>query len=226
LNPLEAAVPGTKRRVLDPTERVSEILFGLIMVLTFTGSLSVAEAGREEVRTMLVGAIGCNIAWGMVDAVMYLLTTLVERQRSITVAALVRSTEPAEARAAIAAELPPVVAAIMQPSDVDRLRLAIVALPDVSTPGHRAHVTWQDVRGAVETFLLVILCTFPVVIPFLVFSGNAVRALRVSNAVALTMLFLGGYSLGRYSGLRPWRLGLSMAVVGVVLVAITMALGG
>ena len=39
-------------RVLKPIDRVSKVLFGLIMVLTFTGSLSVAEAGRGEVRTV------------------------------------------------------------------------------------------------------------------------------------------------------------------------------
>ena len=53
------------KRVLDPIDRVSEVLFGLIMVLTFTGSLSVAEAGRDDVRTMLIGAVGCNVAWGV-----------------------------------------------------------------------------------------------------------------------------------------------------------------
>ena len=51
------------RRVLDPAERISEVLFGLIMVLTFTGSLSIAEAGREDIRAMLIGALVCNIAW-------------------------------------------------------------------------------------------------------------------------------------------------------------------
>ena len=50
--------------LLDPIERLSEVLFGLIMVLSFTGSLSAATAGREEIRTMLFGAIGCNLAWG------------------------------------------------------------------------------------------------------------------------------------------------------------------
>jgi hypothetical protein len=49
-------------RVLEPIERISEVLFGLIMVLTFTGSLSAAESGHAEVRAMLIGAIGCNLA--------------------------------------------------------------------------------------------------------------------------------------------------------------------
>jgi len=75
------SVGHSSRHVLDPVERMSEILFGLIMVLTFTGSLSVATAGHEEVRGLLIGAIGCNLAWGLIDAVMYLLTILVERGR-------------------------------------------------------------------------------------------------------------------------------------------------
>ena len=40
--------PGT--RVLDPIDRISEVLFGLFMVLTFTGTLSVLEGGHEAVR--------------------------------------------------------------------------------------------------------------------------------------------------------------------------------
>ena len=55
------------------------MLFGLIMVLTFTGSLSVAEAGPSDVRTMLIGALGCNIAWGIIDAVLYLMGCLAEK---------------------------------------------------------------------------------------------------------------------------------------------------
>src|SRR5215510_246300 len=66
-------------RVLDPMDRISEVLFALIMVLTYTGTLSVATADHAEVRTMLIGALGCNLAWGLVDAVMYLLGVLAER---------------------------------------------------------------------------------------------------------------------------------------------------
>ena len=69
------------KRALDPIDRLSEVLFGLIMVLTFTGSLSVVGAGREDVRTMLVGALGCNLAWGLIDAVFYLMGCLAEKER-------------------------------------------------------------------------------------------------------------------------------------------------
>jgi hypothetical protein len=71
----------SSKRVLDPIDRVSEVLFGLIMVLTITGSLSVAEAGRDDVRTMLFGALGCNLAWGIIDGVLYVMGSLAEKGR-------------------------------------------------------------------------------------------------------------------------------------------------
>jgi len=49
-------------RVLDPMERISETLFGLIMALTFICSLGVATTGNVKVQTMLIGALGCNLA--------------------------------------------------------------------------------------------------------------------------------------------------------------------
>ena len=86
------------RRVLDPSERIAEVLFGLIMVLTFTGSLSIAEAGRDDVRAMLIGALGCNIAWGVIDGVLYLMSALAEKGRALsTYVALRRAATPTEA---------------------------------------------------------------------------------------------------------------------------------
>ena len=68
----------TFKRPLEPVERISEIWFGLVMVLTFTCSIAVAEAGSEEVHTMLRAAVGCNLAWGIIDAFLYLLACFVE----------------------------------------------------------------------------------------------------------------------------------------------------
>ena len=60
---------GDRERLLDPIQRISEVLFGLIMAVTIIGSLSIATADRSEVRTVLVAALGCNLAWGLVDGV-------------------------------------------------------------------------------------------------------------------------------------------------------------
>jgi len=218
-----AAPPAPAAAVLSPVDRVSEVIFGLIMALTFTGSLSVATAGRGEVREMLIGALGCNIAWGLVDAVMYLLGTLTERGRNLAILREARSTpDPARARALISEALPPVVASTMDSGELENIRRRLAALPE---PPTRPRLAWADIRIAVGVFLLVFLATLPVALPF-TFIREAHRALRLSNAIALVMLFLGGYYLGRYGGRNPWLTGLVMLTVGVVLVWATIALGG
>jgi VIT1/CCC1 family predicted Fe2+/Mn2+ transporter len=63
------------------------------------------------------------------------------------------------------------------------------------------------------------------VIPF-IFMTDAVNALRVSNLIAVAMLFAAGYAFGRITGGRPWVVGISMVLLGAVLVALTIALGG
>lgn len=215
--------PEKSRRVLDPTERFSEILFGLIMVLTFTGSLSAAQSGRNEVRTMLIGALGCNLAWGIIDAIFYLMNTLGQRGHGLKVLRRLREiSHPPTAHAIIVDELPPIVVAVLGPADLETLRQRLATLPNL--PG-RAPLRADDFRGAAGVFLLVFLSTFPVTIPFL-FMQNAMLALRVSNAIAGVLLFVGGYKLAQYSGFHPWRTGLAMVGIGAVLVGLTIALGG
>ena len=214
---------GSHERVLDPVERLSEVLFGLIMVLSFTCSISAADAGREEVRSVLIGAIGCNLAWGIVDAVMYLMTLLIERGRGLTIARAVRaSTDPDEGRRLVAGALPEPLGELFEGPALEGARAKLVALQELDGS---PRLKRRDYRGALGVFLLVFLSTFPVVVPFLFFSP-LLRAMRVSNAVAIAMLYVTGHLLGRYAGLGPKRTGLVMVAIGVVLVGITIALGG
>ena len=210
-------------RLLDPIDRNSEILFGLFMVLTFTGTLSVATAGREDVKVMLVAAIGCNIAWGFVDAAMYVLRNLVLRAREATLGRAVRAAHrPEDAHRLIASRIGRLAAGLGTPG-LERVRQTIIDQP--APPAGRVRPTADDLRAALGVFLLVFASTFPVVLPF-IFSANLQLAMRVSAAIAITMLFLCGYSWGRYGGISPWRSGLAMVLVGVFVEAIVIALGG
>lgn len=213
----------SSKRVLEPYDRVSEVLFGLIMVLTATGSLSVAGAGRAEVRTMLIGALGCNLAWGIIDAVLYLMGCLAERGKNLLNLRAVRDAKnPQAAQRALAGALPPLLASVLQPAELAAICERLQKLPE---PPERAHLRGEDWRGAVGVFLLVFLSTFPVVIPFL-FMQNALLALRISNLIAIVMLFVTGVAFGRITGRSPWVTGIAMVILGTILVAITMALGG
>ena len=212
----------TSTRVLDPLERFSEIVFGLIMVLTFTCALSVAESGREDVREMLVGAIGCNLAWGIIDAAFYLIACLTAKGRNIALLRSVQSSaNPAEARATIASVIPPKIADVMQESDFDRIHAQLVKQ---AAPG-RPRFTAEDWRGALGVFLLVFTSTFPVVIPFF-FVHDAHLALRISNGIANALLFASGFMLAGYAGINRFLTGLAMVAIGAALVSTAIALGG
>jgi hypothetical protein len=212
-----------RQRVLDPVSRISEIIFGVLMALSFTGALNAATAGREEVRTMMLTALGCNLAWGLVDAVMYLVATLTERGRNLTLLSLVRgAADPQRAHDAIAEALPGHLPEAIGADGLEDMRRRLVALPDVPT---RTRLGRKDYAGAFGVFLLVVLSTFPVVLPF-IFISKMAFAIRISNGIALVILFIGGYRLGHYAGGIAWKTGLALAAVGGVLVAIIMALGG
>jgi len=51
-------------------------------------------------------------------------------------------------------------------------------------------------------------------------------ALRVSHGIAVVMLFILGWKLGRWSGASPLGSGMLLAAVGVVLAVLCVALGG
>jgi len=213
----------SSRCVLEPYDRISEVLFGLIMVLTFTGSLSVAEADRAEVRTMLIGALGCNLAWGIIDGIFYLMGCLSDRGRAIRALRAVRKAAvPEEGHRVIAASLPPIVAATIGPSEYESMRQKLIQLPE---PPKHARLRKEEWLGAFYVFLWVFLTTFPVAIPF-IFMDAVAPAMRVSNAIAIVMLFVAGYAFGRVAEYRPWLTGLAMVVLGSMLVGMTIALGG
>jgi len=211
------------KRVLDPQERISELLFGLIMVLTFTGSISVAETNRESVRGVLIAALGCNTAWGIIDAVLYLLGCLAEKGRNFATLCSVRAPgDPRRALRLINRALPPLIASILQHDELETIRRRLSQLPGPEKP---ARLNGKDWFGALGVFLLVFFATLPVALPFIVIHDH-VRAMRISNAVAIATLFIAGAAYGRCIGRSPWIIGAVMVLLGAVLVGLTMALGG
>jgi hypothetical protein len=219
-----ARIPfNSSKSLLGPMERISEVLFGLIMVLTVTCSFSVAESDRRQVHDMLLAAIGCNLAWGVIDAVFHLLARFSEQgQGIVALQALRKAADLSEAQTIIAAALPPLLASALTPTEFDLLHQRLNQLPDL--PAH-PRLTKDDWLAAGWVFLLIFLSTFPVVIPFL-FASDAKLAVRVSNGIGIVMLFITGYEFGRYAGRRPWLTGVAMVILGSVLVGITISVGG
>jgi hypothetical protein len=210
---------------LDPGERVGELLFGLIMVLTFTLGAGIELGGREETRDLLIAALGCNTAWGIIDAALYLMGRLSERGR---VHRLVRAIQAApsdeQARALVARELDERLPAVTAPAMraafdahvLDRVRQLKL---------ERNRVTADDLWAGVAVFWLVFLTALPATVPFLLIP-NPQLAMRASNAVLIALLFAVGWRWAGYTGAGRWRTALFMALLGVGLVLVAIPLGG
>jgi VIT1/CCC1 family predicted Fe2+/Mn2+ transporter len=208
--------------VLDRYTLIAEVLFGLIMVLTFTGSLSVADAGRDDVRAMLIGALGCNIAWGIIDGLFFLMESLSEQGHSIRSLRDLRKAGNADAaRQVIVDSLPPMVAATLDPADFEKMQSRLMQ----ATAPPRQGLGRRELLGALSVFFWVFVTTFPVTIPF-IFMDNLAQAMRYSNAIAIALLFVTGVAFGKLSEYRPWLIGIAMVVIGSIVVAATIALGG
>ena len=208
---------------LEPMERIAEILFGVIMTLTFTCTLAVQTADRLQVRTMLIGALGCNLAWGIIDAGVYLITRInIESRKIAAVRAIREAADGSAARQILGSSLHPLLASALSKDQMELIRQILRQMPE---PLDRYRLTKRDWLGARSICLLCFLSTLPVALPF-IFVSEARLALRVSNAVALAMLALCGYAFGYRSGISPWVTALLMVAFGAAMVGVAIALGG
>lgn len=213
-------------RYLDPASRLGEVLFGLIMVLTMTltAGLIVAE-GPEGVRELLEAALGCNIAWGIIDAIMYVMNSMTARaERARLIEAIQGASDPATALKIVRDEIEPRFEALTGPVEREALSRSIVEYLAHSEPV-KVSVTRNDLYGALACFWLVFLSCLPAAIPFLIFS-EPVIALRVSNALLIVMLFFVGQMWAEYVRTSRLLAGLVMVAIGLALVGVAILLGG
>jgi hypothetical protein len=171
----------------------------------------------------LWAALGCNLAWGLVDAIMNLMDELIGRARSVMqIKRIKRSIFSSESREIIREEIPPLVSEMMTDEEIDLLGEKIKKLQE---PSIKNILVFKDFIIGGQIFILVFLSTFPVALPFL-FVNDVELATRISNGAAVVLLFAGGFFLARFAGLRPFSTAVIYAVIGIFLVALTMSLGG
>jgi hypothetical protein len=214
------------QRHLDPASRMGEILFGLIMVLSVTlaAGLTVAE-GKEGVRQLLIAALGCNIAWGIIDGIMYVMHCMAERSvRGRLVREIQSASDPQSALAMIRNQVEPELESLAGPDDREVLYRAMLKHLTQGNPP-RTTIEKSDLYGGFACFCLVFASCLPVVVPFLIFS-SPIRALRVSNFLLIAILFVVGRRWAAYANTNQLVAGLAMVALGLALVGVAMLLGG
>ena len=213
------------RRYLDPVDSLGEMLFGLIMVLTFTLGAGLATGVDESsTRALLVAAIGCNLAWGLIDGVMYAMHAMFERGRSSRILLELQRSGESGALATIARELGPRLEGITSDEERSRLYQSVLRLV-ARKPVTPARLERADVYGGIACFWLVFMTASPAAVPFMVIDSPRL-ALRVSNGLLIAMLFVVGYYWARHINVNPLGTALAFTLVALVLVGAAIALGG
>ncbi|HZE98830.1 MAG TPA: VIT1/CCC1 transporter family protein [Planctomycetota bacterium] len=209
---------------LDPAGRLGEILFGLIMALGIIGAV---RLGVEDLsnRSMFIAILGCNLAWAVVDGVMFVLVEVFERGRRFRVAHRIQTISADEkALELIRRELGDQLEPLASPEALrvfygDVLKTVRAAGPLEAT------VRRGDIFGGVASALVILLATAPILIPYLVIPKPGV-AVRVSELIAVVLLFLLGTWWGRVVGANSLKVGFLLTLVGGLLVGVTILLGG
>jgi VIT1/CCC1 family predicted Fe2+/Mn2+ transporter len=213
-------------RYLDPASRLGEVLFGLIMVLgaTLTAGLTVAE-GKAGVRQLLQAALGCNIAWGIIDAIMYVMNCMTARaEKAHLIEAIQRAPDECAALAIVREEIEPRFETLTGPEHREALCRSILEyIGQGEAP--RTSVTKDDLYGALACFWLVFISCLPVAVPFMILS-EPTQALRVSNVLLIGMLFVTGQKWAQYAHTNRLVAGLVMVAIGLALVGVAVLLGG
>jgi VIT1/CCC1 family predicted Fe2+/Mn2+ transporter len=96
---------------------------------------------------------------------------------------------------------------------------------ELPEPEKMHRLKFDDYRSAAGIFLLVFFATIPISAPFILINDIQI-ALRISNIIAIVMMFLCGAALGKYAGRNRIAMGISTSLVGITLVAITIFMGG
>lgn len=213
-------------RYLDPSESLLEILFGLVMALTMTaGARLLADPTTVVPIELMVALVGCNVAWGVIDAVFYLLGSLFNRNRRVRfVRQLQAAASDEQAIALIREEFALEGEPLTQAEDrVAFQRSLLEMLRHAST--ERAQFRREEFAAAAIVLVLVSLTALPGLVPLLLLE-HLDTALRAANALQVVLLFFIGYRWAHYAGTPGWRGALIVGLLGVALVLVAVVLGG
>ena len=211
-------------RYLEPAEILAEALFGLIMVLTVTLGARLAMGEEGGARELLIAALGCNLAWGIIDGAMHVMNAMFARGQRARIFAEVKRSGEAGALAIIERELGPRLADLTSADERARLYQSVFAIA-VRTPPERTGLDRDEIVAGLVCAALVFVTALPAAVPFM-FMDDPFRALRLSNAILVAMLFGLGYYWALHTNAHRIISGLVMMGVGLVLVIGAMALGG
>ena len=231
--PHKTVKEGFVASLVEPLDRLIEGIYSVLIVLTFTLATRAIQVQSGEVADkfdlllqLFVAALGCAVAWGLIDGAMYVLTCVFERGKDQRLYRLVRNAPSEEEGIAVLAdELDDDMGSLATSAERRNIYSTLYARLRQSPPPPGGFEK-GDFAGGFGVFLVAVGAALPIVLPLIILPGSIEFRLRASNLVAFAMLFGMGYRWGRYAGGKPLLTGLMLLILGVIMVAVAIPLGG
>lgn len=221
-------------RLLDPIDRLSETIFSILILLTFTLAFRIIKLGAEPnqvipstyINELLIGAAGAALAWGIIDGIMYALMSMFKRGERHRLLSQLQAAETEEEGVQIIADELDYILESITGAEQRRQLYEDVLEHLRNGKAQPVRLTRQDVAGGFGSVLVAMLTVLPPFVPLLLLYNNPALAIRVSNVVSFIVLFIAGYQWGKHTGANPWSMGLLLVSIAAVMVLIAILLGG
>jgi hypothetical protein len=204
----------------------SEPMFGVIMVVCFTSVLrAFPDAADKIVGTILLSALFCCIAWGLVDGIFYAWEAHYELDKKKKLLAQVQAlNDPKDAREIVEDHLGDTIVDLMDEKDKEQIYQIVEK--NVSGINLGRVSMKEDIVTVLIAFGLVVGSSIIVMVPFLLFSP-VMTALVISNITGILLLFIMGYWREEDKRITKKLItGGLTAFVALIITVVTVALGG
>ncbi len=224
------------RKYLSPSDRLTEIIATIIMTMTIIIAIQFGIGiSNYSVRLIFVATLGCNIAWGLVDAVNYIFSEVFERGQHLHFIKVIKEMKNEEEAVTfigkkIETKLDSAILDQIQPEERVEISKRVFQHLSKSTSTTMkpkpVHIVQDDIYGAVSVFILVIIVCMILLLPFLFLPNNLVLGYRITQIISLILFFLVGYRLALVTNRPKVRTGLIFVVLGTIIIIIVIFMGG
>lgn len=191
------------------------------------GQFNQTRSGGKYVsaRIVIFAVLGCNIAWGVVDGIVYIFSNLLERGRLSKFVSYVKSNSPEKVVTILENEIENTIFKSLNHEEKKQISTDFLKSISKVTP-QKTHITKDDMFGSLAIFVLVFTSGFIAVVPFFFLPNNVYLALKLSNIISIILLFNVGYQWAKYPDRNKIKTGVAMVLIGFFIAAVTTLLGG
>lgn len=220
--------------LIDPIDWLSETIFSILILLLYILAFRIimlsdtpqAPVSHENVNELLIGALGAVLAWGIIDGIMYALTSVFERGERHRLLREIQAAKTEQEAVDIIAEDMDYLLEPIAGEDIRKALYSSIFIHLQNSAPRNIGLKREDISSVLGHVLVAMIAVIPSVIPFFMFRYDYELAIRISILVSLIVLFVSGFRWGKYAGANPWKTGLLIMSIAVILVVIAILLEG